>query len=56
MLTLGGTAPSTPGVALVMDRLALLPWLSNVTLTTATRQDSSGSDQFSLTANVAEAH
>ena len=27
-----GRRPSTPGVALVMDRLALLPWLSNVTL------------------------
>jgi Tfp pilus assembly protein PilN len=54
-LTLAGTAPSTPGVALVMDRLALLPWLSNVTLTSAVRQDS-GSNTFSLTANVAEAH
>jgi len=55
MLTLSGTAPNTPGVALVMDRLALLPWLSNVSLTSATRQDS-GSNTFSLTANVAEAH
>jgi Tfp pilus assembly protein PilN len=54
-LTLAGTAPSTPGVALVMDRLALLPWLSNVSLTSAVRQDS-GSNTFSLTANVAEAH
>jgi len=54
MLTLSGTAPNTPGVALVMDRLALLPWLSNVSLTSATRQDS-GSNTFSLTANVAEA-
>jgi Tfp pilus assembly protein PilN len=53
-LTLAGTAPSTPGVALVMDRLALLPWLSNVSLTSAVRQDS-GSNTFSLTANVAEA-
>jgi Tfp pilus assembly protein PilN len=53
-LTLSGTAPNTPGVALVMDRLALLPWLSNVSLTSATRQDS-GSNTFSLTANVAEA-
>jgi Tfp pilus assembly protein PilN len=55
-LTLAGTAPSTPGVALVMDRLSLLPWLSNVTLTSATRQDQSGSNDFNLTANVAEAH
>ena len=53
-LTLAGTSPSTPGVALVMDRLALLPWLSNVALTSATRQDN-GSNTFSLTANVAEA-
>jgi Tfp pilus assembly protein PilN len=53
-LTLSCTAPNTPGVALVMDRLALLPWLSNVSLTSATRQDS-GSNTFSLTANVAEA-
>ncbi len=36
-LTLAGTAPSTPGVALVMDRLSLLPWLSNVALTSASR-------------------
>jgi len=54
-LTLSGTAPNTPGVALVMDRLALLPWLSNVSLTSAARQDT-GSNTFSLTANVAEAH
>jgi Tfp pilus assembly protein PilN len=46
---------TTPGVALVMDRLALLPWLSNVTLTTAARQEN-GSNTFGLTANVAEAH
>lgn len=54
-LTLAGTAPSTPGVALVMDRLALLPWLSNLSLTSAARQDN-GANSFSLTANVAEAH
>jgi Tfp pilus assembly protein PilN len=54
-LTLAGTAPSTPGVALVMDRLALLPWLSNVSLTSASRQDN-GSNNFSLSANVSEAH
>ena len=53
-LTLSGTAPSTPGVALVMDRLALLPWLSNIGLTSAARQDS-GANTFSLTANVGEA-
>jgi Tfp pilus assembly protein PilN len=54
-LTLAGVAPNTPGVALVMDRLALLPWLSSVTLSSAARQDN-GSNTFSLTANVAEAH
>jgi len=36
-LTLAGTAANTPGVALVMDKLALLPWLSNITLTSAAR-------------------
>ncbi|HET7130131.1 MAG TPA: PilN domain-containing protein [Gaiellaceae bacterium] len=54
-LTLGGTSPSTPGVALVMDRLALLPWLSDVTLTSAARQDT-GANNFSMTATVSEAH
>jgi Tfp pilus assembly protein PilN len=54
-LTLAGTAPSTPGVALVMDRLAILPWLSNVTLTSASRQDT-GANTFNLSATVSEAH
>jgi Tfp pilus assembly protein PilN len=54
-MTLSGVAPSTPGVALVMDRLSLLPWLSNVTLTSATRMNN-GSNNFNLTANVSEAH
>jgi Tfp pilus assembly protein PilN len=54
-LTLAGTAANTPGVALVMDKLALLPWLSNITLSSAARTDT-GSNTFSLTANVAEAH
>lgn len=56
ILTLAGTSPSTPGVALVMDRLALLPWLSNVTLTSATRAPDSGANTFSITANVSEEH
>ena len=55
-LTLAGTAPSTPGVALVMDRLALIPWLSNVTLTTASRQPDTGANTFGLTATVSEEH
>ena len=54
-MTLAGVAPSTPGVALVMDRLALLPWLSDVTLASASRMDT-GQNTFNLTANVSEAH
>jgi Tfp pilus assembly protein PilN len=54
-LALSGTAPSTPGVAAVMDRLSLLPWLSQVALTSAARQDN-GLNTFSLSANVSEAH
>jgi Tfp pilus assembly protein PilN len=54
-MTLTGVAPSTPGVALVMDRLSLLPWLSEVALTSAARMDN-GSNTFNLTANVSEAH
>ncbi len=56
ILTLAGTSPSTPGVALVMDRLALLPWLSNVTLTSATRAPDSGANTFGVTATVSEEH
>lgn len=55
-LTLSGTAPSTPGVAMVMDRLALIPWLSDVLLTSASRTQDTGSNTFSLTATVSEAH
>jgi Tfp pilus assembly protein PilN len=54
-MTLSGVAPSTPGVALVMDRLSLLPWLSDVTLASASRAED-GSNTFSMTANVSEAH
>jgi Tfp pilus assembly protein PilN len=55
-LTLSGTAPSTPGVALVMDRLALIPWLSNVLLTSAARTQDTGANTFSMSATVSEAH
>ena len=55
-LTLAGLAPNTPGVALVMDRLALIPWLSNVTLTSAVRQQDNGANTFGLTATVSEEH
>jgi Tfp pilus assembly protein PilN len=51
-LTINGVAPSTPGVALVMDRLALLPWLSGITLTSASRQEN-GANTFAITATVA---
>src|SRR6185312_7652653 len=54
-LTLAGAAPNTPGVAAVMDRLSLLPWLSDVALTTAARTET-GSNTFTLSANVSEAH
>jgi Tfp pilus assembly protein PilN len=53
-LTLAGTASSTKGVARVMDRLALLPWLSNVSLASAARQDT-GANSFNMSATVSEA-
>jgi len=37
-------------VALVLDRLALLPWLSNVTLQSSTRGDGVSPVQFSIQA------
>jgi Tfp pilus assembly protein PilN len=35
--TIAGSTSSQPAVALVLDRLALLPWLSDVTLQSSTR-------------------
>lgn len=52
-MTIQGVAPGTNGVALVMDRLALLPWLSNVTLQGSSRQ-LDGTSTFNLTAGVAQ--
>jgi Tfp pilus assembly protein PilN len=52
-LTISGVSPGTTGVAQVMDKLALLPWLSNVSLTTAARQ-TDGSDTFTITAGVSQ--
>lgn len=52
-MTIGGVAPGTNGVALVMDRLSLLPWLSNVTLQSAARQID-GTSTFNMTAGVAQ--
>src|SRR5579871_1523132 len=50
-LNITGVAPSIPGVALVMDRLSLLPWLSGVSLTSAARQGD-GTTGFTITAAV----
>ena len=52
-LTIGGVAPGTNGVALVMDRLSLLPWLSGVTLQSAARQPD-GTATFNMTAGVSQ--
>lgn len=49
--TIAGTAPSHVRVALILDRLALLPWLSNVSLQTSTRLPT-GAVQFTVTATV----
>lgn len=46
--TIAGTTTSHVRVALVLDRLALLPWLSDVTLTSSTH--ASTGDTFSITA------
>lgn len=52
-LTIAGTAPGTVGVARVLDRYAVLPWLSNVTLTSASRGET-GSFSFNITATVSQ--
>jgi Tfp pilus assembly protein PilN len=52
--TVTGAASSQNRVALVLDRLAALPWLSDVTLQSSTRQSSvagKGLDQFTISAN-----
>jgi hypothetical protein len=51
-----GSASSQNRVALVLDRLAALPWLSNVTLQSSTRGSAGqtgakGADQFTVSAN-----
>jgi len=51
--TVGGVASSNVRVALVLDRLALMPWLSNVTLESSTRGGTTskgGGDTFSISA------
>jgi Tfp pilus assembly protein PilN len=52
-MTIGGVAPGTNGVALVMDRLSLLTWLSGVTLQSAARQ-ADGTNTFNMTAGVSQ--
>lgn len=54
-LTIAGVASSYIRVAAVLDRLALVPWLSNVTLQ-GTSRDNSGKTSFSIQAGVAEVH
>jgi Tfp pilus assembly protein PilN len=52
--TVNGAASSHVRVALVLDRLALLPWLTNITLASSTRGSSgagqASSDAFSINA------
>jgi Tfp pilus assembly protein PilN len=50
--TISGTAPSHVRVALVLDRLALLPWLSGVTLQSSSRTNT-GSVTFNAAAGIA---
>ncbi len=54
-LVISGSVPSYVRVAAVLDRLALLPWLSNVTLE-STSKSTDGTTVFSITANVSEVH
>lgn len=51
--TVSGTTSSQPAVALVLDRLALLPWLSTVTLQSSTRSaGDAGGVTFTISANL----
>ena len=53
-LTVSGTAPGTVAVARVLDRLAVIPWLSNVTLGSATRSSDGSGNTFNVTATVSQ--
>jgi Tfp pilus assembly protein PilN len=53
-LTLAGNSPTTNSVAHVLDRLALIPWLSDVSLGSATRSGDGGGDSFNITATVSQ--
>ena len=54
-LTVSGSAPSYVRVANVLDRLSLLPWLTDVTLGSTSKQ-SGGTATFSINATVSEVH
>lgn len=54
-LTISGVAPSHVRVGTVMDRLSLLPWLTDVALVTSARQ-ADGTTSFSISAGVSEVH
>jgi Tfp pilus assembly protein PilN len=54
-LTIAGVAPSNVRVGTVMDRLTLLPWLSNVALVSSTRMVD-GTTSFTINASVSEVH
>jgi Tfp pilus assembly protein PilN len=49
-LTVAGAANSHVRVALILDRLALLPWLSDITLQSSTHGGGAAGDNFSITA------
>ena len=53
-LTVAGTAPGTVAVARVLDRLALIPWLSGVTLGSAARTGDGNGNSFNITATVSQ--
>jgi Tfp pilus assembly protein PilN len=53
-LTVSGASPGTVAVARVLDRLALIPWLTNVTLGSATRSGDDNGDSFNITATVTQ--
>jgi Tfp pilus assembly protein PilN len=54
-LTISGNAPTYVRVAAVLDRLALLPWLSGVTLE-STSKGTGGTTTYAINATVSEVH
>jgi Tfp pilus assembly protein PilN len=53
-LTVAGSAPGTVAVARVLDRLALIPWLADVTLGSAARSGDGNGDSFTISATVSQ--